>query len=74
MTKLASPACRAWTVRASRALNSDPESIHVGPISYDIIAPLNSICVRLEANEQRPIAFDIVFHSLENREGACNRC
>lgn len=74
MTKLASPACRAWTVRASRALNSDPESIHVGPISYDIIAPLNSICVRLEANEQRPIAFDIVFHSLENREGASDRC
>ena len=62
-----------WVVRASRALNSDPETVNVGPIHYEIVEPLNSVRVRLEANEQQPIAFDIVFKSivpcvLEDRE------
>jgi len=53
-----------WVVRASRALHSDPETVNVGPISYEIIEPLHSVRVKLEANEQQPIAFDIVFKSI----------
>lgn len=53
-----------WVVRASRSLHSDPETVDVGPISYEIIEPLHSIRVKLEANEQQPIAFDIVFTSV----------
>ncbi|MGI9294281.1 MAG: hypothetical protein ACR2PS_09890 [Pseudomonadales bacterium] len=62
-----------WTVRASRALASAPESVSAGPIQYEIVEPLQAIRVRLEANESQPIAFDILFHAivpcvLENRE------
>jgi len=53
-----------WVVRGSRALNSAPSSVDVGPIRYQIIEPLHSVRVTLEANEQQPIAFDITFHSL----------
>ena len=62
-----------WVVRASRALDSDPETVNAGPIHYQVVEPLHSIRVRLEANDQQPIAFDIVFTSivpcvLEERE------
>jgi hypothetical protein len=30
-----------WVVRASRSLHSDPKSVNVGPISYEIIEPLH---------------------------------
>jgi hypothetical protein len=53
-----------WVVRASRSLNSDPESVNTGPISYEIIEPLQSVRVKLEANEQQPIAFDILFTAI----------
>jgi hypothetical protein len=53
-----------WVVRASRALNRDPESVNAGPIHYEIIEALQSVRVRLEANEQQPIAFDIVFQGI----------
>jgi hypothetical protein len=62
-----------WTVRASRSLHSDSESVDVGPISYEVVEPLHSIRVRLGANDEQPIAFDILFRSivpcvLEQRE------
>lgn len=62
-----------WTVRASRALNSDPDSVDAGPIRYEIIEPLHQIRVILEPNEVQPIAFDLLFSSiaacvLEDRE------
>ncbi len=50
-----------WTVRASRALDADTESISAGPIHYEIVEPLKQIRVRLEANAEQPIAFDILF-------------
>lgn len=53
-----------WVVRASRSLHSDPETVNVGPISYEIIEPLHRVRVKLQANEQQPIAFDIVFQSI----------
>lgn len=62
-----------WAVRASRALSSDPESVNTGPISYEILEPLHSVRITLAANNEQPIAFDIVFTSvapcvLEERE------
>lgn len=53
-----------WTVRASRALHTDPETVNVGPIRYEILEPLQSIRVSLDANEHQPIAFDIVFSAV----------
>ncbi len=62
-----------WTVRASRELGPDPETIAVGPLRYDIVEPLRSVRVRLDANAAQPIAFDLVFDgaapcALEDRE------
>jgi hypothetical protein len=62
-----------WTVRASRALASDPESVVVGPIHYEVIVPLREIRVWLEPNDEQPIAFDFTFVSevpciVEDRE------
>lgn len=53
-----------WVVRASRALSADPDSVNAGPIFYEIIEPLQSVRIRLEANAQQPIAFDIVFQGV----------
>lgn len=53
-----------WTVRASRSLNSDPESISVGPIHYEIIEALQIVRVRLEANDTQPIAFELIFKAV----------
>jgi hypothetical protein len=50
-----------WVVRASRSLNSDPQSVNAGPISYEIVEPLNAVRVTLAANDQQPIAFSILF-------------
>lgn len=62
-----------WTVRASRELAPDPESLAVGPLTYDIVKPLHTVRVRLAANAAQPIAFDILFEgivpcALEERE------
>lgn len=62
-----------WVVRGSRALHTDPETVNVGPIRYQIIEPLKSVRISLDANDQQPIAFEITFESVaacvvENRE------
>lgn len=62
-----------WVVRASRALSEDTDGVSTGPIHYDILEPLHKVRVRLEANDEQPIAFDIVFESrapcvMEERE------
>lgn len=49
-----------WTVRASRELAADPDSVDVGPIRYEILEPLRLIRVVLEPNDVQPIAFDLV--------------
>lgn len=53
-----------WTVRASRALNSDPGSVDVGPIRYEILEPLQQIRVSLEPNDVQPIAFELTFQAV----------
>jgi hypothetical protein len=62
-----------WVVRASRSLNSDPDTVNAGPVSYQVLEPLHSVRVSLAANAEQPIAFDFVFKSvvpcvLEERE------
>lgn len=62
-----------WVVRGSRSLNSDPETVDVGPIHYDILEPLQSVRIWLEPNDAQPIAFDLTFHAtvpctVEDRE------
>ncbi len=48
-----------WTVRSSRRLAPELELNEVGPIKYDIVAPLRRTRYRLEANDIVPISFDI---------------
>lgn len=52
-----------WVVRGSRALNSDPENVNVGPIRYEVIEPLRQVKVSLEPNSAQPIAFELCFHA-----------
>jgi hypothetical protein len=49
-----------WTVRAGRRLSSASASTDVGPIHYQVVEPLHTIRVSLDATEHAPIAFDIV--------------
>jgi hypothetical protein len=66
-----------WTVRGSRALASDPNSIDVGPLKYAVIEPLKQVRVVLEPNATQPVAFDLVLEGivpcmLEEREDRRN--
>ncbi len=62
-----------WVVRGSRALNSDPATVNVGPIRYEVLEALKQIRVTLDANEAQPIAFELTFDAaaacvVEDRE------
>jgi hypothetical protein len=52
-----------WTVRASRALASDPTSASGGPITYEVIEPFERVRFALAPNDVQPIAFDWTFHA-----------
>jgi hypothetical protein len=67
-----------WTVRASRELRSAPEETSVGPVSFEVVEPLEQIRFRLEPNDTQPIAFDVVLSGVtppffENRNKVRNR-
>lgn len=49
------------TVRASRSLASAPESTVIGPITYEVLEPMQRVRFLLEPNEVQPIAFDVEF-------------
>ena len=53
-----------WTVRASRALSSDPDGVDVGPLRYEVQAPLKQVRVVLEATPAQPVAYDLVLEGL----------
>ena len=62
-----------WTVRASRGLASDPETLCVGPIRYEVLEPFRRVRFALEPNDVSPIAFEWVLDGvvppfLEERE------
>jgi hypothetical protein len=69
----ASRGVEQWTVRASRALASDPDGIDVGPLRYEVLQPLQAVRVVLERNDVQPLAYDLVLRgsvpcALEERE------
>ena len=53
-----------WTVRASRALSSNPDGVDVGPLRYAVQAPLQRVRVVLEPTPAQPIAYDLVLEGL----------
>jgi len=62
-----------WTVRASRRLAPDPETMRIGPLAYEVVEPLKKVRVRLERTDVQPIAFELLFEGavpcfLEDRE------
>jgi hypothetical protein len=62
-----------WTVRASRELAPHPEPTSVGPLHYEVVAPLREVRFALEPNDVLPISFEWVLTSpvppgLETRE------
>ena len=62
-----------WTVRASRALATEPSSTTVGPITYEVLEPLRRVRFALDANDVCPVRFEWIFEgavppALENRE------
>ena len=64
---------RQMTVRASRLLSADPETLQVGPIGYHVIEPLKSIRLTLGENAAQPLRFELTFTAtmpafFENRD------
>ena len=49
-----------YTVRASRELGSDFDSVQVGPLSYEVLEPLKKVYVCLKENDYG-ISFDMEF-------------
>ena len=61
-----------WTVRASRELGRDTTT-RVGPITYEVVEPLHSVRIALDAQDVVPVRFDCTFTGavpafLEERE------
>src|ERR1700747_3747938 len=50
-----------WTVRASRELATDPTATVVGPLTYEVIEPLERVRFRLGENDVIPLTFDVTF-------------
>jgi hypothetical protein len=50
-----------WTVRANRELRDDPTLTSVGPLSYEIVEPLEKVRYALARNAVQPIAYDVTF-------------
>ena len=56
----ASRGVEQWTVRASRALDADPDGVDVGPLRYEVLEPLRTVRVALERNDVQPLSYDLV--------------
>src|SRR5258708_7383198 len=62
------------TVRASRLLQTDLQSMAVGPIRYEVVEPLRRLRMSLAENSVQSIQFDLTFHDrlpafFEGRDG-----
>jgi hypothetical protein len=62
-----------WTVRASRTLTPDVDSVSVGPLHYEIVEPMKTVRFALDENDVVPISFEWIFSAIvpatmENRE------
>lgn len=51
-----------WTVRASRHLGSGDATL-VGPITYEVLEPLEAVRFALAENDIVPISFDVTFRA-----------
>jgi hypothetical protein len=51
------------TVRASRVLSSDPESLSVGPLGYEVLEPFKAIRLTLAENAAQPLRYELTFHA-----------
>ena len=50
-----------WTVRASRELMPDRDTLGAGPVRYEIVTPLEAVRCVLEPNDVLDMSFDITF-------------
>lgn len=48
-----------WTVRASRRLSADVDTIDAGPLKYTVLEPLQRVRVQCLANAAQPLSFDL---------------
>ncbi len=53
-----------WTVRASRRLSDDSNTLAVGPISYKVLEPFRRIRFACEQNDEMPVAFAWEFEAV----------
>ena len=51
------------TVRASRVLAADFDSVNVGPMGYEVLEPYKSIRLTLAKNDAQPISFELIFQA-----------
>ncbi len=51
------------TVRASRVLSIDPESLSVGPLGYEVLEPFKAIRLTLAENAAQPLRYELTFHA-----------
>jgi hypothetical protein len=61
------------TIRASRVLAADFDSVNVGPMHYEVLEPYQSIRLTLAKNDAQPISFELTFQAtmpafFENRD------
>jgi hypothetical protein len=47
------------TVRASRQLDSAPESTSVGPLHYEVLDPLKSVRFAMHENDAQPVRYEV---------------
>ncbi len=52
-----------WTCRASRDLSTDPASTAVGPITYEVLEPYQTVRFALDANDAVPVRFEWTFEA-----------
>jgi hypothetical protein len=53
-----------WTVRASRRLAPEPERTTVGPLSYEVLEPLQRVRMSLADNDIVPVRFELELHAI----------
>ena len=51
------------TVRASRVLAADFDTVNVGPMGYEVLEPYKSIRLTLAKNDAQPISFELIFQA-----------
>ncbi|MGH9080566.1 MAG: hypothetical protein ACRDYE_10935 [Acidimicrobiales bacterium] len=67
-----------WTVRASRRLSDEPDTLSVGPLSYEVVEPYRRVVFACAATDAAPVAFEWAFEAagpahLENRDRSRSR-